>query len=98
MKRFEFYFDGTPNSDGSMNAGIRKLSGDPVDIALMLGTYASEALKKGEHQAAIIVVNAFKRFMEVNPDMGEKILSALEFRDGVKIIQSPGIIKPFRKK
>lgn len=78
MKNFSFTFDGTKNSDGSMNAGIKHLSGEPVDIAHCLGAFASEALKKkSEPQAAIIVMNAFKKFMELNPQMTEQMAKML---------------------
>jgi hypothetical protein len=100
MKRFEFYFDGTPNSDGTINAGIKQMSGEPVDIALCLGTYASNALKElKQPAAAIIVLNAFKKFMELNPDIRPEVLKALEFQDGARIIRPGGLnsIPPFTK-
>jgi hypothetical protein len=100
MKPFEFYFDGKPNSDGTVNAGIKMMSGDPVEIALCLGTYASNALKElKEPQAAIIVLNAFKKFMELNPDITPQVLKALEFNDGARIIRPGGLnsIPPFHK-
>jgi len=100
MKAFEFYFDGKPNSDGTINCGIKLLSGDPVDIALSLGTYADGALKQlKEPQAAIIVLNAFKKFMELNPDMKAEALKALQFQDGARIIRPDGLnfIPPFTK-
>ena len=78
MNDFQFYFDGKVNIDGSINAGIKLLSGDPVDIANTLGTYASQALKlTKEPQTAIIVINAFKKFMELNPEMTEQMVRSL---------------------
>jgi len=91
MKEFEFYFDGKPrDSDNSVNAGLKKLSGNPLDIGLCLGTYASEALKQlKEPHCAIIVLNAFKKFMELNPDITEQVMQGLLFNDGARIVKPP---------
>lgn len=78
MKPFEFYFDGSENSDKTVNAGIRKLSGEPVDIALFLGRYASESLKrKNDNTCAIIVLNAFLEFIRENPEMKNEAIERL---------------------
>ena len=91
MKAFEFYFDGTPrDSDKTVNAGLKKLSGNPLDIGLCLGQYASEALRQlKEPHCAIIVLNAFKKFMELNPDITEQVMQQLLFNDGARIVK-PG--------
>lgn len=91
MKDFEFYFDGKArNSDKTVNAGLRKLSGDPMEIGICMGQYASEALKQlKEPQCAMVILNAFKKFMELNPDITEQIMQNLLFRDGARIIK-PG--------
>jgi hypothetical protein len=101
MKPFEFFFEGRPNNaNGTVDAGIKMMSGEPFEIALALGTYADQAIRQlGEPQAAIIVLNAFKKFMELNPDMGQKVLSELMGQDGARIVKANGMpfIKPFKK-
>jgi hypothetical protein len=98
MRDFQFYFDGKVNIDGSVNAGIKLMSGDPIDIANTLGTYATLSLKlKNEPAAAIIVINAFKKFMELNPEMTEQMvrtltMDATDSKGFYKKID-PGIIK-----
>jgi hypothetical protein len=98
MRNFEFFFEGTVNANGTIEAGVKILSGDAVEVALTLGAYASEQLKRGEPCFAIIVINAFKRMMELNPDMGKDILEKLEFTDGARIIAPrSNFIPPFKK-
>jgi hypothetical protein len=101
MRPFEFIFDGTPVEEGkAMNAGIRVLSGEPLEIANCLGMFAAQKLRTGEPQAAIIVINAFKKFMESYPDMTEQMLKLLTFNDGARIVRpSPdqmGNVDPFK--
>jgi hypothetical protein len=78
MRDFQFFIEGKVNIDGSIYAGIKQMSGEPVDIANTFGTLASELLKqKKEPHAAIIVINAFKKFMELNPQMTEQMVRTL---------------------
>jgi hypothetical protein len=79
MKPFEFFFEGTPrNSDNTVRAGIKVLSGEPLEIGLTLGLYASQSLRElKDNAAATIVCNAFKKFIELNPEMTETILKGL---------------------
>jgi len=79
MKPFEFFFEGIPrNSDGTVLAGIKVLTGDPIEIGSTLGHFASEALKNQKDIAAArIVVNAFKKFIELNPEMSETIMRTI---------------------
>jgi hypothetical protein len=88
MRQIEFYFEGkelTPGGD--WNAGIKHLSGEPVDIAFQLGRYASAALKQlNQPQVAIIVINAYHELMRLNPDMSADIEKKLQGRNGVKIL------------
>jgi hypothetical protein len=100
MTSFEFIFDGEPVEGGkAMNAGIKVLRGEPLEIANCLGMYAAQKLKSGEPSSAIIVVNAFKKFMELNPDLNEQMLKALTFNEGARIIRPTpdqmGNINPF---
>lgn len=88
MRAFSFVFDGEPVEEGkAMNAGIRVLTGEPVEIANCLGMYAAQKLRSGEPQAAIVVINAFKKFMESYPDMTETMIRALSFNEGARIIR-----------
>jgi len=89
MEKFEFIFDGTPHTDGTVTAGIKLLSGKPVDIGLCFGHYASVKLKARESSSAIIVINAYKKFKEMNPDMPLDIERQLQFIDGARIIVKP---------
>jgi hypothetical protein len=96
MNSFEFYFDGSPNSDGTINAGLRKLSGSPIDIALCLGKYASESLKRlNDNSASIIVVNAFLEFIRENPEMKSEALKRLTDAGSARV--SPATIKDINK-
>lgn len=85
MKDFEFAFKGTLNNGaGTIDAGIELLRGEPLDIANCLGMYADGMLKRGDPKTAIIVINAFKKFMELNPDMTEAVMKALTFNEGAQ--------------
>lgn len=79
MKPFEFFFEGTPrSSDSTVYAGLKICTGEPVEIGLCLGQFASEAMKKqNDHAAAKVVVNAFKKFIELNPELSENILRTI---------------------
>lgn len=96
MKDFEFVFDGKVNGDKSVRCGIKLLSGSPVDVALSLGTYASENMKLGNPEAAIIVINAFKKFIELNRDQADYIMSQMHSDDVgsySRLIMKPGNFK-----
>jgi hypothetical protein len=95
MKAFEFYFDGKLNQDGTVDAGLRKLSGQPIDIALCLGKYASESLKKlNDNSAAVIVVNSFLEFLRENPEMKEEAIKRLTAAGSARV--SPATIRDMK--
>ena len=55
MRPFNLVFDGEPVEDGkAMNAGIKVMSGEPLEIGNCLGMYAAQKLRTGEPQAAIV--------------------------------------------
>jgi len=80
MKPFEFYFDtaAVDNLNNEVTAGIRKLSGDPVEIGKTLGLYADKALKQlNQDQAMKIILHAYHQFKKLNPGMTEELESQI---------------------
>ena len=88
MRTFEFYYDGEFHGDGTYTSGLKKLSGEPVDIGRAMGTYADAAMKqKNVPQVAMIIINAYHQFKKLNPDLSRDIENHIASMNG-------GIIRP----